>query len=140
MCNFPHQVTIRFFPFVFVGLILLMMHNCISPALMEHMPCSQCRRCDGHYVEDAANSTSLIIFCFTLCLIIIIFTGISKQNTTSKSSTPSSKPLPTYNINCVITVNYPEVHWLNSMIACDLKARQICSWTYLGDLASSIRA
>ena len=67
----------------------------------------------AHYVEDAANSTSLIIFCFDIMLIIII-AGISNQNMTSKPSTLSSKLLPTYNINHIINVNYSEVCGLNS--------------------------
>ncbi|KIM83386.1 hypothetical protein PILCRDRAFT_441842 [Piloderma croceum F 1598] len=83
----------------------------------------------ARYVEDAANSTSLIIFCFDVMLIIISFAGISNQNRTSKSSTPSSKPLPTYNINRVITVNYPEVRWPNSRHRLRFKGSQICSWT-----------
>ena len=45
MCIFPTRYY-SFLPFVFVGLFLLMMHNCISPALMEHMQALGVR-CDG---------------------------------------------------------------------------------------------
>jgi len=94
----------------------------------------------ARYVEDAANSMSLIIFCFNVMLIIII-AGISNQNTTSKTSTPSSKPSPTYNINRVANMNYyprSVLAELPSSLAIQRLANMFMD--HLGDLASSIRA
>ena len=128
------------------GLFVLMMHNCsfYITSTNGYLNWSICMLSASdvmaHFVEDAANSMSFIIFCFNVML-IILFTGISNQNTTSKTSTPSSKPSPTYNINCVANMNYyPQsvLAELPSSLVIQRLANMFMD--HLGDLTSSIRA
>ena len=128
------------------GLFVLMMHNCsfYITSTNGYLNWSICMLSasdvTARFVEDAANSMSLIIFCFNVML-IIIFAGISNQNTTLKTSTPSSKPSPIYNINRITNVNYyPQsvLAELPSSFAIQRLANMFMD--RLGDLASSIGA
>jgi len=127
-------------------LFALMMHNCsfYITSTNGYLNWSICMLSASDvmacFVKDAANSMSLIIFCFNVIL-IIIFAGISNQNMTSKTSTPSSKPSPTYNINCVANMNYyprSVLAELPFLLAIQRLANMFMDC--LGDLASSIRA
>ena len=76
MCIFPTRYY-SFLPFVFVGLFVLMMHNysLYIASTNGYLDWSICMLSASdlmaRYVEDGANSTSLIIFCFDVMLIII---------------------------------------------------------------------
>jgi hypothetical protein len=72
MCIFPTRYYL-FLPFVFIGLFVLMMHNCslYITSTNEYLNWSICMLSASDitacYAEDAANSMSLIIFVSMLC-------------------------------------------------------------------------
>ena len=94
----------------------------------------------AHYVEDEANGMLLVIVCFNVML-ITIFAAKTSQNTTSKTSTPSSKLLPVYNLNRVINVNYyPRSALAELPSSLGIQGLANMFMDRLGDFTSSVKA